>query len=87
MNENGKARDGYRVYGNCTAPSKEPHLWYFSTREEADRFAQSLATTNGKEVDVLLYVGSWRLAKPPLEFIPACNILYREQKEGVETPP
>lgn len=75
-----KCRDGYRVSGKNTADGRLS-LWYFPTQEDADRFAKHLVEdTSQDEVDVLLYVGSWRKAKPPLEFIPAKPLQNEEQQ-------
>lgn len=68
MKEDCKIRNGYRVIGNNTADGRIS-VWYYPDKEHADLFAQSLAESTGKEVDVVKYLGSWRTTKPPCEFI------------------
>lgn len=65
-----KIRSGYRVSGYDTS-TRSLHLWNFTDRDLANAFAKSLAESSSQEVHVLKYLGSWRKAKPPLEFIPA----------------
>lgn len=66
-----KLRDGYRVVGVTVPPHETLHSWYFATLEGANQFAQTLVEMTGREVDVCKYIGSWRPAKPPTEFVPA----------------
>jgi hypothetical protein len=66
------ARNGYRVIGNNTTDGKL-HAWYFPDLPSANAFAQTLCQTTGKEVEVAKYVGSWRQAAPPTEFVEATD--------------
>ncbi len=68
-----KIRSGFRVIGPNTADGKES-TWYMPTIGEANSFAEQLAKTTDKEVDVCKYLGSFRKAKPPIEFVPATDI-------------
>jgi hypothetical protein len=70
MKEDCKIRKGYRVSGHNTADGRLS-LWYFPTEDDANFFAKGLAESTKQEADVMLYLGSWRQAKPPMEFIPA----------------
>jgi hypothetical protein len=67
-----KIRSGYRVVGSNTADGSL-HDWYAGTLEEANNLAKHLANSTGEEVDVLKYLGTWRPAEPPMEFIKATD--------------
>ena len=67
-----KIRSGYRVIGNNTADGRLSS-WYFPDLENANSFAKQLAKETKKEVDVVKYLGSWRVAEPPTEFVPALD--------------
>lgn len=65
-----KIRSGFRVMGNNTVDGRH-HVWYFPSLEMANAFAKQLSEDTGKEVDVAKYLGSWRRAAPPTEFVPS----------------
>jgi len=67
-----KKRDGFRVVGHNTADERLS-CWYFPTLEAANIFAKSLCEDTKKEVDVCKYIGSWRPAQPPAEFVVATD--------------
>ena len=73
MKEDCKIRSGYRVIGHNTADGRLSD-WYFPTLEDANNFAKQLAQETGKEADVTKYLGSWRRAKPPIEFVKAEDV-------------
>lgn len=72
MSDN-KMRNGFRVVGNNTTDGKL-HSWYFPTLDLANAFANQLCRDTGKEVDVCKYLGSWRKAEPPTEFVPTEDV-------------
>ena len=63
-------RSGYRVVGYNTADGRL-HNWYWPDLETANAFARQLCETTGNEFEVLKYLGSWRVATPPVEFVGA----------------
>jgi hypothetical protein len=76
-----KIRSGYRVIGHNTSDG-QLSCWHFPTQEFADKFAQVLCEDTGEEVDVCKYIGSWRVAKLPTEFIAAEEVESLAQAEG-----
>lgn len=67
-----KIRAGYRVVGHNTADG-QLHSWYFQDIESANNFAKRLCRDTGREVDVHKFLGSWRIAEPPVEFVEATD--------------
>lgn len=65
-----KIRSGFRVISNNMSDG-HLHCWYFPTLDEANNFAKGLSEESGREADVLKYLGSWRRAQPPIEFVPS----------------
>lgn len=63
--------EAQRARAQAEADNGETHYWYFGTLESANAFAKQQCEATGAEIDVVKYVGSWRIAAPPVEFIPA----------------
>ena len=60
----------FRVYG-CVIGGITMHTWHYGTLGEAHRFAEQMARETGRDYEVMEYLGAWRRATPPAEFIPA----------------
>lgn len=68
IKQGAKSRCGYRVIGKNTS-DWQLNMWYFPTLETANHFAKQLATDTEQEVTVTKYIGTWRRASLPLDFI------------------
>ncbi len=66
----------YKVIGPNSVNGRV-ECWHFSTRKEADAFAESTAGDLGNEYQVAEVVGVWRRTPQPVEFVP------EEDSDGV----
>lgn len=63
-----KVDSGFRVIGHNTSDGAL-HAWCFPTLEAANHFAKHLCEDTGQDVAVTQFLGRWRRAKPPVEFV------------------
>lgn len=76
-----KSRKGYRVVGKASVNS-ELKSWEFDSIDDAHEYAQFICTATNLEVDIMKYVGSWKVSNKPTEFISATD-----RNTFIPTPP
>jgi hypothetical protein len=80
-----KIDDGFRVIGRNTSDGALT-MWYFPSLKEAQHFAQMLCGETGADVTVTKFLGRWRVAIPPVEFVPEQVELRGSAPTEEETP-